>query len=67
MWLNERPRRDLPLPVWQRGPWQRGHRVHGYWLDGQRMGCVMLSPHGVRPATIRRTAARCSAGEAGDG
>ena len=30
MWLNGRPRRDLPLPAWQRGPWQRGHRVHGY-------------------------------------
>ena len=51
MWLNGHPRHDLPLPDWQRGPWQRGHRIHGYWLDGQRMGHVMLSPHGVRPVT----------------
>ena len=35
---------DLPLPTWQ-----RGHRVHGYWLDGQRMGHVGLSPRGLSP------------------
>lgn len=44
MWLDRRPRHDLPLPTWQ-----RGHRVHGYWLDGQRMGHVGLSPRGFRP------------------
>lgn len=44
MWLDRRPRRDLPLPAWQ-----RGHRVHGYWLDSQRMGHVGLSPRGMRP------------------
>lgn len=39
------PRRDLPFPVWE-----RGRRVHGYWLDVggtyQRMGHVGLSPRG---------------------
>jgi hypothetical protein len=50
MWLNGQPRRDLPLPVWQRGPWRCGFRVHGYWLDDQRMGHVMLSSRRVRPA-----------------
>jgi hypothetical protein len=44
MWLDERPRRDLPLPSWQ-----RGHRVHGYWLDGALMGHVGLSPRGLPP------------------
>ena len=71
MWLDGRPRRDLPLPVWQRGPWRRGHRVHGYWLDGQRMGHVLLSPHGVWPvvyawaidATLGRPEVREVSGE----
>jgi hypothetical protein len=44
MWIGRCPRRDLPLPTWQ-----RGHRVHGYWLDGQRLGHVGLSPRGLRP------------------
>ncbi len=39
-------RQDLPLPIWQ-----RGNRVHGYWLDGQRMGHVGLSPRGFPPVT----------------
>jgi len=44
MWIDERPRRDLRLPTWQ-----RGHRVHGYWLDDQRVGHVALSPRGLPP------------------
>ena len=36
MWIVAQPRCDLPLPTWQ-----RGHRVHGYWLDGQRMGPIV--------------------------
>jgi hypothetical protein len=44
VWIDARPRHDLPLPTWQ-----RGHRVHGYWLDGQRMGHVGLSPRGLSP------------------
>lgn len=44
MWIDVPPGGDLSLPAWQ-----RGHRVHGYWLDGQRMGYVGLSPRMVRP------------------
>lgn len=44
MWIDARPRRDLPLPTWQ-----RGHRVHGYWLDGQRVGHVGLSSRRFPP------------------
>lgn len=32
------------LPIWQ-----HGHRVHGYWLGGQRVGHVGLSPRGLPP------------------
>ena len=35
---------DLPLPQWE-----RGYRVHGFWLDNQRMGHVGLSPRGHFP------------------
>jgi hypothetical protein len=24
--------------------WERGYRCHGYWLDGERMGWVGMSP-----------------------
>jgi hypothetical protein len=44
VWIDARSKRDLPLPTWQ-----RGHRVHGYWLDGQRLGHVGLSPRGLSP------------------
>jgi hypothetical protein len=49
MWLDAKARRDLPLPVWE-----RGHRIHGYWLDDgshgrQRVGHVALSPRGLGP------------------
>ena len=48
MWIDARPRRDLPLPAWQ-----HGHRVHGYWLEGQRLGRVGLSPRGLPPVVYR--------------
>jgi hypothetical protein len=38
---QRKPIVDLPLPVWE-----RGYRVHGFWLDNQRMGHVGLSPRG---------------------
>ena len=40
--IDGRPKPDLPLPTWQ-----RSHRVHGYWLDGQCMGHIRLSPRGM--------------------
>jgi len=43
MWTNATPRKDRPFPIWE-----RGHRVHGYWLDAQRMGHVGLSPRGYK-------------------
>ncbi len=48
MWVNTRPRRDLLLPTWQ-----RGYRVHGYWLYGQRVGHVGLSPRGLPPVVYK--------------
>ncbi len=44
MWLPIAPRVDLPLPVWT-----SGYRCHGYWLDGQRVGHVGLTPPGHKP------------------
>jgi len=42
--ISQTPRRrDRPFPIWE-----RGKRVHGYWLDGQRMGHVGLSPRGFK-------------------
>lgn len=43
MWTNATPRKDRSFPIWE-----HGHRVHGYWLDGQRMGHVGLSPRGYK-------------------
>jgi len=44
MWLSAPPKVDKPLPIWE-----HGYRCHGYWLDGQRMGHVGLTPPGHRP------------------
>lgn len=40
------PKKDLPLPVWE-----RGHRGHGYWLreTNTRVGYVGLTPRCHRP------------------
>ena len=27
--------------------WEHGYRCHGYWLEGQRVGCVGLGPRSV--------------------
>lgn len=44
MFSVARPKRHPPLPTWQ-----RGHRVHGYWIGDQRMGHVGLSPRSLPP------------------
>lgn len=41
MWSVGAPKVDLPLPVWQ-----HGYRCHGYWIEGQRVGFVGLTPRG---------------------
>ncbi len=38
---SHKPAVDLPLPKWE-----RGYRVHGFWLGNQRMGHVGLPPRG---------------------